>query len=239
MNITIGPSTLNVDGRPLLSFEKLVFESGNVYCIRGRSGTGKTSFLRALRASNSVSVSGVSPYYSFENHQPPIAAPRLGVDISILQQSSPLWPHISALSNTWLPWASQHGIKKTFRRRDEAMRRARAKLSKLGLDPSVWNRKPLSLSGGERQRVALAAVLVFDTPCVLLDEPTSSLDRISIGLVSAMLLDEASRGKLIIVTSHDVDFLENKKWRHLTIENQTGGPSQFSLHEVAYALPTS
>jgi ABC-type polar amino acid transport system ATPase subunit len=235
MKIRVEPSTLIVGGLPLLSFGDLVFEPGQVYCIRGRSGTGKTTFLRALRGSNSVSLTDGFVRYDFgveDGNAPMLSKPELGVHISVLQQSSPLWPHMSALTNAWIPWASQHGVREMFRHRKEAIARASEQLRSLGLDSSVWDRKPFSLSGGERQRVALAAILVFDTPCIMLDEPTSSLDRASINLVTNALMKEADRGKLIIVTSHDVDFLENESWHHLAIDDQSKDPPRFCLHEV-------
>jgi ABC-type hemin transport system ATPase subunit len=87
MKIRVQPSTLIVGGLPLLSFSELVFESGQVDCIRGRSGTGKTSFLRAL-GSNSVSLSGgpVQYFAAGNGEAQMLAKPELGVQISVLQQ---------------------------------------------------------------------------------------------------------------------------------------------------------
>lgn len=235
MMIRVRSSTISVGGYPLLLCDDLVFEPGRVYCIRGRSGTGKTTFLRTLLGSSSVSTPKKVVEYVQDNdgqELTPLERPELGVHLSVFQQSAPLWPHLSAFSNAWLPWASQSGFRVMFKRREKAKERARYWLNELGLDSSVWQRNPLSLSGGERQRVALAAVLVFDCPCILLDEPTSSLDRTSVNLVSGLLERETSKGKLVIVTSHDVDFLENDSWDHLAIiEHNSQGP-QFRLKKV-------
>ena len=227
--------TILVGGQPLLLCEDLTFEPGQVHCIRGRSGTGKTSFLYALSDSKLVSLNGQGIQYQLRNekeHLDLITDPKLGVHLSFSQQAATLWPHLTTFTNVWLPWASQCGFRKMFQRRILAQERAQNWLTQLGLDASLWKRRPFSLSGGERQRAALASALVFNSPCLLLDEPTSSLDRMSVNLVSSVLEKEANLGKLVIVTSHDVDFLENKSWHHWTIVENVKQIPRFRLIEV-------
>ena len=68
------------------------------------------------------------------------------------------------------------------------------------------DRSPDTLSGGEKRRVALAGVLVMDAEIIVLDEPHSGLDPAG-GLEFNDLLDELhSRGRTIIVATHDVEF---------------------------------
>lgn len=65
--------------------------------------------------------------------------------------------------------------------------------------------KPVTtLSGGERQRVMLARAMAQDTPLMLLDEPTSSLDIRHAGEVFLLLRDLAQAGKLVVAVMHDL-----------------------------------
>lgn len=59
------------------------------------------------------------------------------------------------------------------------------------------------ISGGERQRVAVARALAKDPALVLMDEPTSSLDKIAAGLVVDQLRAAADRGAAVLVATHD------------------------------------
>lgn len=61
-----------------------------------------------------------------------------------------------------------------------------------------------TLSGGERQRVMLARLLAQDTPMMLLDEPTSSLDIRHTGEIFLLLRELAAAGKLVIAVMHDL-----------------------------------
>jgi putative ABC transport system ATP-binding protein len=64
------------------------------------------------------------------------------------------------------------------------------------------------MSGGEQQRVAIARALINDPEIVIADEPTSNIDAESIKILFDILMDLKSRGKTIIVSSHDPVFLD-------------------------------
>lgn len=66
-----------------------------------------------------------------------------------------------------------------------------------------------TLSGGTRQKVNLLLTMMFDSDVVILDEPTSGLDPVALTRLKELLLEEKKRGKLIIVTTHILDFVEN------------------------------
>jgi iron complex transport system ATP-binding protein len=67
------------------------------------------------------------------------------------------------------------------------------------------NRRFRSLSGGEQARVALSRVLAQDTPVLLLDEPTASLDLRHQELVMQLANDEAASGRTVVVVVHDLN----------------------------------
>lgn len=70
----------------------------------------------------------------------------------------------------------------------------------------LLDRHPYDLSGGEKQRLALAKVLVADPDILLMDEPTKGLDNEFKMQLAGMLWKLQSRGKTIVVVSHDIEF---------------------------------
>lgn len=71
---------------------------------------------------------------------------------------------------------------------------------------NLYNRHPYDLSGGEQQRVALAKILLLNPEILLLDEPTKGLDAEYKKTFASILKELSSRGKTIIMVSHDVEF---------------------------------
>lgn len=70
----------------------------------------------------------------------------------------------------------------------------------------LLDRHPYDLSGGEKQRLGLAKVLIADPDILLMDEPTKGLDNEFKMQLSGMLRKLQSRGKTIVVVSHDIEF---------------------------------
>ena len=71
---------------------------------------------------------------------------------------------------------------------------------------NLLDRHPYDLSGGEKQRLALAKVLIADPDILLMDEPTKGLDNGFKMQLAGMLRKLQSRGKTIVVVSHDIEF---------------------------------
>jgi len=82
--------------------------------------------------------------------------------------------------------------------------RVRAALERVGLDAAEYGpRAPFALTWGEKRLVAIAGVVVLDTPCVAFDEPGAGLDPVGRRRIGALLGDLAHReGKTIVVVSH-------------------------------------
>jgi energy-coupling factor transport system ATP-binding protein len=83
---------------------------------------------------------------------------------------------------------------------------AEAIAAKLGI-AALIDRHPLDLSGGERQRAALAAIAAAAPDILLLDEPTRGLPGRDKERLAEFIRDYAAQGKLVIVATHDVEFL--------------------------------
>lgn len=78
---------------------------------------------------------------------------------------------------------------------------------------AMTNKAMHTLSGGTRQKVSAALAFLFNPPVLILDEPTAGLDPLSAELLKDKILQEKAKGKLILITSHilnEVDELADK-----------------------------
>jgi ABC-type polar amino acid transport system ATPase subunit len=153
---------------PTLSGLSLDAPPGSLVAILGRSGAGKSTFLRCACGldafdAGSIEVDGAR----VEGGSDP--APLLG-RVGMVFQSLELFPHLRVIENLLLAPVRA-------RRIDAAAARERA--SHLLRDLELHDKErvfPESLSGGQRQRVAIARALMVDPNVLLYDEPTSALD---------------------------------------------------------------
>ena len=69
-------------------------------------------------------------------------------------------------------------------------------------------RHPMSLSGGQKQRLAVATALLSEKPILIFDEPTSGLDYARMVEVSGVIRNLARQGRIVLVVTHDQEFLQ-------------------------------
>jgi putrescine transport system ATP-binding protein len=138
---------------------------GEIFCLLGGSGCGKTTLLRMLAGFESPSAGRI-----LIDGQDMAGIPPYDRPVNMMFQSYALFPHMTVERNVAFG-LEQDGLPKA-----EVARRVGEMLDivKLG---ELARRKPHQLSGGQRQRVALARALVKRPKLLLLDEPLGALDR--------------------------------------------------------------
>jgi len=164
--------------RTVLSGVDLEVRQGEFVALLGRSGTGKSTLLRAI-AGLDAGVEGR------------IAVPRRR---SVVFQDPRLLPWARVLDNVVLGLPGP-----------DARSRGRAALVEVGLEDHArdW---PKTLSGGEAQRAALARALVREPELLLLDEPFGALDALTRIRMHSLLQQLCARHRpAVLLVTHDVD----------------------------------
>lgn len=70
------------------------------------------------------------------------------------------------------------------------------------------DKKLSTLSGGTKQKVNIVLTFMFDSPLIILDEPTTGLDPKALIHLKELILNEKAKGKTILITSHIMQFVE-------------------------------
>lgn len=177
-----------IKNNKILDNVNLTFESGHVYGLVGRNGSGKTMLLRAICGlifpdSGKVIIDGKQLHKD-------ISFPE---SCGIIIENTDLLPNFSAFDN--LKMLSE--IKNTAN--DNMIKSA---IKTVGLDPDS-KKKVKTFSLGMKQRLSIAQALFEDPDILLLDEPTNALDEDGVNDVRRILLEQKKKNKLIIIASHN------------------------------------
>ncbi|MGW3559122.1 amino acid ABC transporter ATP-binding protein [Streptomyces sp. NPDC000963] len=172
---------------------------GEVVVVIGPSGSGKSTLCRAMNRLESVE-SGEILIDGQPLPEEGKELARLRAEVGMVFQSFNLFGHKTVLANVSLAQ-----IKVRKRKREEADRRSRELLDRVGLAAHA-DKYPAQLSGGQQQRVAIARALAMDPKALLFDEPTSALDPEMINEVLEVMRQLAREGMTMVVVTHEMGF---------------------------------
>ena len=172
---------------------------GDVVCVIGASGSGKSTFLRCLNlleapTDGSIEFDGVD-----------LMGAKVDLDLhrqkmGMVFQQFNLFPHLTVLENLTL---APTLLKKMTKAEAEA--KAMDLLERVGL-ADRGDAYPNQLSGGQKQRVAIVRALCMDPEVMLFDEPTSALDPEMVGEVLDVMKNLAKKGMTMVVVTHEMGF---------------------------------
>ena len=232
---------LHLNGRAILHHVDLELPRHGISVLLGRSGSGKTSFLRCLnrlhdctrdsRMQGKIELLLDGTMQDISRLQGEEALSRLRRQVGMVFQTPNVLP-ASIGQNLLLPLQLAAGLDM-----DEARSRARRSLEDVGLWPEVHDRlgePAASLSGGQ-QRLCLARTLALEPQILLLDEPTASLDPASTRRIEDLLRHLSERYAIILV-SHGISQARRLAARLLLFEEgHARGP--FPPEELARIFP--
>ena len=184
------------DDRIVLENLNYNFYEGNSYALIGASGAGKTTLLNIIGKLeevdsgdiivNDINLNNIKEKDYFKNY------------LSYLFQNFGLIENKSIQENLMLAFVGEKiGKLEKQQKMNEALKRVH-------LDVKL-NRKIYTLSGGEAQRVALAKTILKDSPIILADEPTASVDKKNSEEIIELILSLKKENKIIIIATHSPD----------------------------------
>lgn len=172
---------------------------GDVTCIIGASGSGKSTILRCINLLETP-TSGDILYHGDSILTKGFKQTEYRVHVGMCFQSFNLFNNMTVLENCMIGQIKV--LKKT---KEEAKRNALVYLQKVGMAAYI-NARPDQISGGQKQRVAIARALAMEPEVLLFDEPTSALDPEMVGEVLNVMKQLAKEGMTMIVVTHEMGF---------------------------------
>ncbi len=169
----------------------LTIKSGGIFAVLGPNGSGKTTLIKSILG---------------------MVVPNKG-DIKIDDESI-LKKHQYRNNIDYLPQIANFPNNLSVSELIRMIKNLRSKptldtelIDVFGLHPFL-NQKLGNLSGGTRQKVNLVLAFMFDSEFIILDEPTTGLDPVSLIHLKEIIQQEKQKGKTILITSHIMSFVE-------------------------------
>lgn len=198
---TIGVTDVRKSFGPQVVLDRVSFtlKPGEVTCVLGRSGTGKSVLLKLLMGlehvdSGTVKLAGQD---ITAGEQPALNEARKKV--GFLFQQAALYDSMTIENNIAFP------IRRHLKLSDEERgQRVRALLESVGMGQDL-EKMPSEISGGMKKRVGLARALALEPQAVLFDEPTAGLDPMTAAEIARLIIDlRDKRHMTSLVVTHDL-----------------------------------
>lgn len=169
-----------------------VAKTPGIYAVLGPNGSGKTTLIKSILGMvipdkgtieiDGQNVLGQTAYREYIDYLPQIANFPGNIKVSeLIDMIKDMRPNIKTREND---------------------------LINLFEIQEFMNHRIANLSGGTKQKLNIVMALMFDSPMVILDEPTVGLDPVALIRLKDMLLEEKSKGKIILMTTHIINLVD-------------------------------
>ncbi len=177
----------------ILNNINLTFESGNIYGLFGRNGSGKSVFLKLLCGFYTPSEGEI--LYNGENLNKKLEFPP---NTRALIEKPNFFPDLTGFEN--LKFLAEIQNKITDKEINDI-------LEFLGLEKEK-NKRYSKYSLGMKQKLGIAQVLMENPDVIVLDEPFNGVENVTVLKIIDYLKEEAKKGKLIFISTHIMEDLE-------------------------------
>ena len=208
---------------------------GDVVCVIGASGSGKSTFLRCLNRLEEPTGGQIF----FEGADITDAKTDINKHrqkMGMVFQQFNLFPHMTIMDNLTLAPIKLQGKKK-----EEIEPEAMKLLERVGLADRA-NAYPSQLSGGQKQRIAIVRALCMKPDVMLFDEPTSALDPEMVGEVLGVMKDLADEKMTMVVVTHEMGFAREVATRVMFMDGgsfvEENAPEEFFANPKNERLKT-
>ena len=175
----------------VLSGVDLTINEGGIFAVLGPNGSGKTTLIKSILGMVIPNKGTISVLGENIKHN------------SIYRNKIDYLPQIANFPSN-LKVKELIKMIKDLRKNTE---QDEYLISLFKLEPFL-DKKLGNLSGGTKQKVNIVLTFMFDSPLIILDEPTTGLDPISLIRLKELIQTEKDKGKTIIITSHIMSFVE-------------------------------
>lgn len=183
------------------------FEGNKIYFIMGKSGVGKTtlvSYFNGLKRSKHGSIIINENIKILENQRRIKNYKEIRKQVGFLFQ----YPSWQLCKDTCIKDVA-YGPKNFGLKKEEANKVASNSLIQMGIKEELFNNSIFQLSNGQQKRVAIAGVLACDPSIYIMDEPSTGLDANGKTELINIINNIKSKGNVVIIVSHDVEFAFN------------------------------
>ena len=206
---------------------------GDVVCVIGASGSGKSTFLRCLNLLEDP-TGGQILFEGTDITDKKTDINKHRQKMGMVFQQFNLFPHMTILENLTLAPMKLQGKK-----REETEAEAMKLLERVGLQDRAAA-YPNQLSGGQKQRIAIVRALCMKPDVMLFDEPTSALDPEMVGEVLSVMRDLAEEKMTMVVVTHEMGFAREVATRVMFMDGgnfaEENEPNEFFGHPKSERL---
>lgn len=208
---------------------------GDVVCVIGASGSGKSTFLRCLNRLEEP-TGGQIFFEGVDITDAKTDINKYRQKMGMVFQQFNLFPHMTIMDNLTLAPIKLQGKKK-----EEIEPEAMKLLERVGLADRA-NAYPSQLSGGQKQRIAIVRALCMKPDVMLFDEPTSALDPEMVGEVLGVMKDLADEKMTMVVVTHEMGFAREVATRVMFMDGgsfvEENAPEEFFANPKNERLKT-